>query len=439
MELFPRFAGPAFVRARNHAILDVDAEIPQVNPVIVLRAMLSLSLAMALACCSSGPKPQWLMPTPQIYQDGGINPFAKLPAPKRSTVMPVYFATNRDHTNRYFGANERTELSYGIAHVGMGGEQTGWPQLLRASTDGLRPDPLPLRLVDSPQSLPAKATRDPADWLKHLDQSTRRTRSRDVVIYVHGAKVEFFHSCAFAAELAHFSGRDLTPVAFDWPTHPEVYSYLLRVDLAHGIHSAKRLADLVRLVAEDTNTRRIHLVSWSAGARVLSRAMVHLAAGDAENVRARYRIGSCVFAASDVPEKDFIERLPAIHGLSERVTVYQSDEDGALVWASRLMGGGKRLGLEMGAPTPEEIRMLHQHPRLQLIDCSWEKEKRGFDISGHRYWYQHPWVSSDLMLSLLTSASPTRRGLAPGPEKGIYYFGPDYGARIGPIARELAR
>jgi hypothetical protein len=45
----------------------------------------------------------------------------------------------------------------------------------------------------------------------------------------------------------------------------------------------------------------------------------------------------------------------------------------------------------------------------------------------------------NLMLSLLTSASPARRGLAPGPEKGIYYFGPDYGDRIGSIARELAR
>lgn len=61
----------------------------------------------------------------------------------------------------------------------------------------------------------------------------------------------------------------------------------------------------------------------------------------------------------------------------------------------------------------------------QLIDCSWEKEKRGFDISGHRYWYQHPWVSSDIMLSLLTTATPSERGLTAGPTPGLYYFGPD--------------
>ena len=103
------------------------------------------------------------------------------------------------------------------------------------------------------------------------------------------------------------------------------------------------------------------------------------------------------------------------------------------------MGGGKRLGTEIAAPTPEEIRMLQDHPRVQLIDCSWEKEKRGFDITGHRYWYQHPWVSSDLMLTLLSSASPAQRGLTPGPTRGVYYFAPAYGDRIGPIARKLAR
>jgi esterase/lipase superfamily enzyme len=404
-----------------------------------LRAIASLLLVMALPCCKTGPKPQWLMPTPQIYQDGGINPFTKLSAKKRNTVMPVYFATNRGHNKRYFSSKEAPELSYGVAHVGIGEEQTGWPQLVSASTDSERPFPLPLRLVDSPQGLPSKANKNPSGWLKHLDQSTRNTRSRDVVIYVHGAKVEFFHSCAFAAELAHFSGRDLTPVAFDWPTHPEVYSYLLRIDLNHGIHSATRLADLIRLVAADTETRRIHLVSWSAGARVLSRAMVHLAEGDAEKVRERYRIGSCVFAAGDVPEKAFIERLPAIHGLSDRVTIYQSDEDGALAWSARLMGGGRRLGVAMEAPTTEEIGMLQDYPRLQLIDCSWEKEKRGFDITGHRYWYQHPWVSSDLMLTLLSSASPVQRGLTPGSTRGVYYFAPSYGDGIGSIARKLAR
>lgn len=390
-------------------------------------------------CGGVGPKPQSLMPTPQIYQKGGVDPFAGLPAHRRTTVMPVHYATNRNWSGRYFGSRENRDLTYGTAGVAIGDEKAGWSQVAEASVSGDRSEPLPLRLMGYSDGRYAEVAEDPERWLKEVDRSARGTRSRDVVIYVHGAKVEFFHSCAFAAELAHFTGREITPVAFDWPTHPEIVAYVLGIDVSHGIHSAARLAELVRRVADGTSARRIHLISWSAGARVLSRGMVELAGDDPEGARKRYRIGSAVFAASDVPEKDFMERLPAIHGLSERVIVYQSDADGALTWSSRLMGGGRRLGLEAGALEPEEIRMLEGHPRLQVIDCSMEKEKRGFDITGHRYWYQHPWVSSDLMLTLRSSARPMERGLTAAETDGVYYFAADYGERIGGVARKLAR
>jgi len=405
------------------------------------RLWLTVSLALLLPCCTdaTGPKPQWLMPTPQIYLKGGVNPFQSLSHRDRTTVLPVHFATNRKHSGGYFGSSLEPKLSYGVIPVGIGGEHTRWPELESASTSAERSDPLPLRFVGFSNGLPSGAIEDRDEWLKALDQATRRTRSRDVVIYVHGAKVEFFHSCAFSAEIAHFTGRDLTPVAFDWPTHPDILSYVLRIDLSHAIHSASRLADLVRDVAKDTSTRRIHLVSWSAGARVLSRAMVDLAGDDIEAARKRYRIGSCVFAAGDVPKNDFIARLPSIHGLSERVTIYTSDADGALAWSSRLMGGGNRLGLDPKALDPGDIVALRDHPRVQVVDCSMGKDKRGFDITGHRYWYQHPWVSSDVMLTLRTSASPDRRGLTPAEIPGIHYFAPDYGDRIGAVARGLIR
>lgn len=397
-----------------------------------------LGWVMILGACAPEPKPQWLMPTPRIYQKGGVNPFAKLPAQKRSTTMAVHYATNRNWQGTYFGSREIPALTYGIAQVGLGEVDMRWPNLEKASTAEDRLQPLPLRLVDFEKGSHASAKGEIEPWLSSLQRDTRSTKSRDVVIYVHGAKVEFFHSCAFAAELGHFSGRDLTPVAFDWPTHPEIFSYITRIDLRHGIHSAERLAEVVRSIADHTDTRRIHLVSWSAGARVLSRALVSLAGTNAEAMRKRYRIGTAVFAAGDVPEKDFIARLPAIHGLSERIIVYLSDDDSALKWSARLMGGGRRLGLEPKALDEHEAFMLKTHPRLEVVDCSFGKNLRGFDISGHRYWYQHPWISSDLMLALRTSATPQQRGLSRTPAPQVYYFAPSYGDRIGKIAKQLA-
>ena len=357
--------------------------------------------------------------------------------------MPVHYATNRNWQASYFGSKIMPDLTYGITHVALGTPDTHWPALEKASTEAERTQPLPLRLVDFEGGSHTQAAPNLSPWLASLQNDTRSTSTRDVVIYVHGAKVEFFHSCAFAAELGHFTGRELTPVAFDWPTHPEIFSYLARIDLSHGIHSAEKLAELVRNIATHTDTRRIHLVSWSAGARVLSRAMVSLAGAnpgvDGEVLRKRYRIGTTVFAASDVPEKDFIARLPAIHTLSERIIVYLSDNDGALKWSARLMGGGRRLGLEPKALDEHESLMLSKHPKLQIVDCSWGKTLRGFDITGHRYWYQHPWVSSDLFLALNTGATPQKRGLHAAPAPQIFYFAPDYGEKIGKVAKKLSR
>jgi hypothetical protein len=108
-----------------------------------------------------------------------------------------------------------------------------------------------------------------------------------------------------------------------------------------------------------------------------------------------------------------------------------------LEWSARLMGGGRRLGLEPEKLDPHEALTLRTHPRLEVVDCSFGKDLRGFDISGHRYWYQHPWISSDLMLALRTGAKPQQRGLSQAPSPQVYYFAPDYARRIGRIAREL--
>jgi hypothetical protein len=101
------------------------------------------------------------------------------------------------------------------------------------------------------------------------------------------------------------------------------------------------------------------------------------------------------------------------------------------------MGGGRRLGLEPAKPDDRELMILRTHPRLEVVDSSFGKNLRGFDISGHRYWYQHPWISSDLMLALRTGATPQQRGLSKAPAPQVFYFAPDYAGRIGGIAKEL--
>lgn len=404
------------------------------------RSIAALAFVMgllSLVSCVPKPKPQWLMPAPQIYQKGGVNPFGGLAQKQKGTKLPVYYATNRNPAGRYYGSSVGPRLRFGVADVAIGNESENLDSLVTASREATRATPLPLRLLRFDEFGTHDQETHAPEWLRKVGETVRQSRTRDVLVYIHGAKVEFFHSCAFAAEVAHFTGRAITPVAFDWPTHPEILSYITRVDINHGIRSAEQLAELVRLLSTQSDIRRIHLVSWSAGARVLSRAMVKLGGNKPASLRSRYRIGTTVFAASDVPEKDFLERLPAIHALSDRVLIYLSDRDSALKWSSRLLGGGRRLGIAPASPTEEELSALKKHPRMEVVDTSYGRIERGFDITGHRYWYQHPWVSSDLMVTLRTNADPAKRGLRAAPIQGVWYFAPDYGDGIGGIARKL--
>ena len=392
---------------------------------------------LLLASCSSKPTPQSLMPTPVMYLNGEINPFSHLPASEKRNDIEVFYSTNREPDGQHYGNQVDSVLRFGTARVELGKDGETWETLEDASTQHPRKRPIPVRLVESREFGTTKNKKAIQQWAARIDLAVRKTATRDIVIYIHGAKVGFYHSCAFAAEIDHFGGRDFTAVAFDWPTHQEIFSYVDGVDVDHARRSSTRLAEIIRLLADRTSADRIHIVSWSAGARVHSRALAELGSSGIRSARSRYRLGVMAFAAGDVPASDFLDRLPAIHGLSERVLVYMSDADEALKWAARLMGGGRRLGFEPTKLSNEELTAFKTFPRLEAIDTSLGKKKRGFDITGHRYWFQHPWVNSDLILALRTGEKASKRGLSPASIKGIWYLPSEYPKEIGGIARQL--
>ncbi len=65
-----------------------------------------------------------------------------------------------------------------------------------------------------------------------------------------------------------------------------------------------------------------------------------------------------------------------------------------------------------------------------MIDVSLGREERGFDITGHRYWFNHPWASSDVLLAIRTDLTPVERGLKPGEMPLVWIMPPDYPQRL---------
>jgi len=61
--------------------------------------------------------------------------------------------------------------------------------------------------------------------------------------------------------------------------------------------------------------------------------------------------------------------------------------------------------------------------------------------TSHSFWYDHPWVSSDVLLKLRFHAPPPARGLEPNSTAealAFWTFPADYAQRLPTVARALA-
>lgn len=147
-------------------------------------------------------------------------------------------------------------------------------------------------------------------------------------------------------------------------------------------------------------------------------------------------MGAVIFAAADVSIDDFLHRLPGISDLSRQVVVTISDGDDVLKTASVVMGGAPRMGTDEAELIEEEFAMFRAIQNLEIVDLSRGKEDRGFDITGHHYWYRNPWASSDIIFLLRTDLPGHRRGLSPSEDQQIWFLGPNYPVQVRDAARK---
>jgi len=403
------------------------------------------ALILPLGACGGGAvKP--LMPTPVLFTELGIDPVAHIPEAERFPPRRVYYATTRARTDDIrtveYGNTPADTISVGLTLIGFGNPTLSWEELQRVSSEADRAETVVLSVngvieaggFDPTMSVAQAGGGDAAGWwLEDLDDAIRDARDRDLLIYVHGSKVSFYNGCAFAAQLDHFMGRDMTSLAFCWPSRQNIVAYALGSDVQRAENASASLASLIELVSARTDAERIHVLAWSAGARVLTGALTMLRDRhpdeDEEALRSRFRLKTAYFAAGDYPRDRFIEMLPKLSDVAERVVVSVSSRDDALVSAKTFMGGDVRLGQKGGELSEEQIDTLAQLDGLEVIDVSEGSEFRGFDITGHDYWFSHPWASTDVLLTIRSDLTPADRGLEQRDEI-VWYLPEDYPQRL---------
>jgi len=414
-------------------------------------ASLLLILLFVTACTSGGNYQLNLMPAPDVYDDGNVNPFVDND-PIRAGVQPeILYATDRapaetdDKRYEHYTNQRGFVLRLGSAEIHFGKDDSiTWEEARRVSLLKNRTENYPLEVNSVEEFGVLDRTIRPFDegieasatpgrrFIAEIDRRLENSASQDVYIYVHGYKVDFENPLLVASEMWHFLGYNGAFIAFSWPTTAKKLAYFS--DLETAVASARALRILIVYIAENSKAERIHVVGYSAGTRVVGRMLADLGilgyGRSEEEIRKYLKLGHVILTGSDIDRAilggyllDGALRIPA------SLTIYTSRTDKALA-ASRFMLGRDRSGqLADAAEVDSSSRQFFENtPALRIIDVTAAAGSQ--TGNGHAYFRSSPWVSSDILMTLLYDLPPEKRGLLRAAELPIWMFPDDYPARL---------
>ena len=410
-----------------------------------------LLLSLVISACSGSRYKINLMPAPAVFEDGDINPLPKGPPPVSYDDFRMLYATDRkpsdDPDERPFYLNAPGYIvRLGHARVKAGPAGADWETVRRISLAKDRTGDYPLEVLSVSetgalpstysfltQSAPGAMAPDQRgkQFAELVNQRLTASGVKDVYIYVHGFRVVFDLPVLVASELWHFLGYRGAFITYSWPSTPSVFAYLS--DLEAAIIMARKLRLFLTYLAEETQVEKIHIVGFSAGSRLVVRALSQLALLNAdttdEQIRKEVRIGNVIIVGGDISHEEFGAALAdGLLRIPERTTIYVSSADRALVWARRLFRR-ERLGQMWAEDLPQRtVEFLWANPSLEFVDVT--QAAGSTTGNGHAYLRKSPWVSSDLLTLLAYNIGAAERGLEKETHLFVWTFPPDFIERL---------
>jgi len=410
---------------------------------------LALLLIFNLAACAKKPVNEiFLMPAPDVYDAGAIDPFTDFDPIETIPYEGMLYATDREPADgkgkEAFYQNKRGfVLRLGVGYLQLGDTNISWEEARKISLLKNRPDNYPLKITggeefgilsDSytvftrPADLGPEANKPAEIFAGKINEKLAKSTCKDIYIYVHGYKVVFENPLLVAAELWHFLGYDGVFIAYAWPSTPSSVAYFS--DLETTSLTSYNFRIFLEYLARETKAENIHIIGYSAGTRVVINGLQQLAniyKGESkETFQKHLRIGHVILAGSDFDRQLFGSYInDGILDVPKDTTIYLSELDSAL-GLSKWLFNRQRLGqMWEERQLPEGLAdLLWQADDFALIDVS-DVDKAGTG-NGHAYFRQSPWVSSDILSTLMYDLSPEERGLFHSQEWPIWQFPKDY-------------
>jgi pimeloyl-ACP methyl ester carboxylesterase len=424
-----------------------------------MNKMLTMALAAALltACASKPIDEIQLMPAPDVYGDGLLNPLPDTNPFDRIPYDGILFATDRSPATKqdreqYYRNDRGQVVRLGLAEIQFGKKEFTWEFARSISMLKSRSEEYPIKITNadewgimdstmpywfdvsliSEDELPADATDRFADA---INEQLAVSKKKHVYFYVHGYKVVYENPVLVSAELWHFLGYDGAFIAYAWPSTPSKFAYIKDSDTAAGYARNFRL--LLEFVAENTDAEEIHVIGYSNGTRLVLRAMEQLAliheGESADEIWKQLRLRNVILIGSDLDRGVFGAYLSdGILNVSKHLSIYMSQYDKAL-GVSQFLTRRQRLGQLWGGKGGE----IHPLARQALIDFRDQisfinvSDAEGSDTgNGHGYFLSSPWASSDILMTMYYGLTPEQRGLVEQEDLPVFTFPPDYISRL---------
>ncbi len=422
------------------------------------RIAIVLTVMMLLSACASAPVDQIeLMPAPDVYGDGLLNPLPETYPFDRIPYDGILFATDRspateEDPEQYYRNDRGQVVRLGLAEIQFGKKEFTWDFARRVSMLKSRSEDYPVKISNADEwgimgstipywfdvNLISEDERPPVATdrvTEDINAQLAVSKKKHVYIYVHGYKVVFENPVLVSAELWHFLGYDGAFIAYSWPSTPSRFAYIKDSDTAGGYARNFRL--LLESIADNTDAEEIHVIGYSNGTRLVLRAMEQLAliheGESADEIWEQLRLRNVILVGSDLDRGVFGSYMAdGILNVSKHLSIYMSPHDKAL-GVSQFLTRRERLGQLWGGKGGE----LHPLARQALIDFRDQisfinvSDAEGSDTgNGHGYFRSSPWASSDVLMTMYYGLTPEQRGLVEQQDLPIFTFPRDYISRL---------
>ena len=230
--------------------------------------------------------------------------------------------------------------------------------------------------------------REPAEqFFANLRDCVGRSSQKSAFVFVHGYNVTFEDAARRTAQIAYDLKFDGAPIFFSWPSQGEILQYA--VDETNVTWTAPHLLQFLTDIAERSGAERIHLIAHSMGNRALTSVLRDLSL---THKSSKPMFNEVVLTAPDIDAEVFINDIAAVVKTAERVTLYASSNDEALIMSKKVHGypragdSGSQLVVVPGVDTVD----------VSAVDTS---------LLGHNYYGDNSSVLADIF-ELLHASKP---------------------------------